>query len=230
MLSAFCTKMQKLQWTGLALVLLFPVLARAQSPEERIDAAISRARDIGIPVSLLESKRAEGQAKGVPMERIAAAIQTRLQHLERAQQALNRGASDVDAPQLSVAADAIGAGVSEAVLSEIASATTRERRSVAFAALTYLVSKEGLASNVALARVKEALAKGPEALANLPKGSAAAPGRSGEAPGAQGNRASPGRPDTVGAPSAVPPPGQTDRPDPPGQNRSNPGRGNARGK
>jgi hypothetical protein len=40
--------------------LLFPTVLLAQTPELRIDAAMSRARQGGIPVSLLESKIAEG--------------------------------------------------------------------------------------------------------------------------------------------------------------------------
>jgi hypothetical protein len=150
----------------LAFLLCLPAVVVAQSPEERIGAVMDRARQAGIPVSLLESKRAEGLAKGIPMDRIATATETRLQQLEKAQQAMAR-AQDVDAGQLSVGADAISAGVSEAVLDEIAVSAAADRRSAAVAALTHLVSSEGLRPDVALTRVKEALAKGSQALSDL---------------------------------------------------------------
>jgi len=61
--------------------------AQAQPPQERINAALARAQQVGIPVALLESKIAEGKAKGVSLERIAAAIERRQTTLERASQA-----------------------------------------------------------------------------------------------------------------------------------------------
>jgi hypothetical protein len=59
-----------------------------QGAQERIDTAIAHARSQGVPVSLLESKMAEGKAKGVPLDRIAAAIERREASLERAAQAM----------------------------------------------------------------------------------------------------------------------------------------------
>ena len=217
-------KMQKLQWVvGLVVLVLLPTVAEAQTVEERIEAAMARAQDAGIPVSLLESKRAEGQAKGVPMDRIATAVEARLQHLETARQAMGRVANDVDAAQLSVGADAIGAGVSEAVLAEIAGSAGRDRRSVAVAALTHLVSREGLASNVALARVKAALAQGPQALTNLATRAGAGRGRIPEGiPPTGGTPGAAGRSGAGGPPSSVPAPGQANPPAPPS-------RGNAPG-
>ena len=50
---------------------------RGSTPRSR------RALEAGIPVSLLERKIAEGKAKGVPMDRIAAAVQHRLEALTR---------------------------------------------------------------------------------------------------------------------------------------------------
>jgi hypothetical protein len=204
-----------------ALLILVPMMALAQTPEQRIETAMARAREAGIPLSLLESKRAEGQAKGVPMERIATAIETRLQHLETAQQVMGQAATDVDAAQLSVGADAIGAGVSETVLAQITTAAGRERRSVAVAALTYLVSRERLASNVALERVKAALEQGPQALANLARRSGAADGRVPDGLPAAGRRGTPAR-GVGGPPSSVPAPGQMNLPIPPSR-RGGPG-------
>jgi hypothetical protein len=60
----------------LAALLLFAPLSWAAAqgtPEQRIAAARQRASTVGIPVSLLDGKVAEGRAKGVPMDRIAAA-------------------------------------------------------------------------------------------------------------------------------------------------------------
>src|SRR5215470_716321 len=116
-----------------------PVLAQGgQGTQQRIDAALAQARSQGVPVSLLESKMAEGKAKGVPMDRIAAAIEHRESVLEQAAQAL-KGQAPVTDADLSVGADAVEAGVSEAVLKAVADSAPRDRRAVAIAALTELV-------------------------------------------------------------------------------------------
>lgn len=59
-----------------------PVLAAQDSTratgtgaDARVDAALAAAVSAGIPTSLLERKIAEGHAKGVPMERIAVAVE-----------------------------------------------------------------------------------------------------------------------------------------------------------
>jgi microcompartment protein CcmK/EutM len=161
------TQITKIRWTAALVVMaLLPAAVMAQSPQERLDAAIAHAQETGIPVSLLQSKIAEGRAKSIPMDRIATAVETRLRNLEQAKIAMNRGAGDVDAAQLSVGADAIGAGVSEGILTQIATSARRDRRAVAVAALTQLVL-HGIAPDVALVQVKDALAHGPQALANL---------------------------------------------------------------
>src|SRR5262245_59252610 len=139
--------------------------AQAQPPQERINAALARAQQVGIPVSLLESKIAEGKAKGVSLERIAAAIERREAVLERASQAL-RGEADA-AASLAVGADAIESGVNDAVLRAVAESAPRDRRNVAIAALTQLV-QQGQVPQAALERVRDALKRGPDALANLP--------------------------------------------------------------
>jgi len=155
------------QWIAAVTVLAFlPMVAAAETPQERIDQAMARAKDAGIPVELLESKVAEGRAKGIAADRIATAVQNRLHSLEQAKLIMTRGANDVDAAQLSVGADAISAGVGEAVLEKIAASTDRDRRTVAVAALTQLVL-HGMTPEAAFLRVKEALARGPQALASL---------------------------------------------------------------
>jgi hypothetical protein len=151
----------------LSLLVLMPAGVMAQTAEERIDAAFVQAEEAGIPVSLLESKIAEGHAKGIPMDQIAMATEQRLKGLARARDAMARGADDLDAAQVSVATDALGNGVSEAVLEEIANTTPRERRTVALAALAHLV-EEGIAPAEALARVNDALERNVDALARQP--------------------------------------------------------------
>jgi hypothetical protein len=196
------------------------VNAQAQPPQERINAALARAQQAGIPVALLESKIAEGKAKGVSLERIAVAIERRQGALERASQAL-RGEVDA-ASTLAVGADAIEAGVSEAVLRAVGEDAPRDRRSVAIAALTELVHR-GNTPEAALVRVREALRRGPDALSNLPA-EAAAGRRSGGPPDGQKSGNAFGRAGAEpGPPAAVPAPGkpsQAGRPEGQGRGRS----------
>ena len=168
---------------ALVVLAIVSVPALAQTPQERIDAAMTRSQQAGIPLSLLESKIAEGRAKGVAMDRIAAAVESRLRNLEQAKVVMARVANDVDGAQLSVGADAIGSGISDAVLEKITASAGRDRRAVAVAVLTQLVL-HGIAPEAALVQVKDALARGPQALANL----AAQPGVSGDHPQGAGTR------------------------------------------
>jgi hypothetical protein len=196
------------------------VNAQAQPPQERINAALARAQQAGIPVALLESKIAEGKAKGVSLERIAVAIERRQGALERASQAL-RGEVDA-ASTLAVGADAIEAGVSEAVLRAVGEDAPRDRRSVAIAALTELVHR-GNTPEAALVRVREALRRGPDALSNLPA-QAAAGQRGGGSPDGQKSGNAGGRAGAEpGPPAAVPAPGkppQAGRPQGQGRGRN----------
>jgi hypothetical protein len=185
-----------------ALMLLLPAALAAQTPEQSTEAALLKAQQVGIPVSLLESKIAEGKAKGVSADRIAAAVNARLAGLERAQAAL-AGRGTVSESDLALGGDAVQSGVSEAVLSFLADATQGERRGAAIAALTELV-RMGHAPEHALERVIEALGDGPDALANLP---AQAQQRRGERPaGVPGASGVPGP--HSGPPATVPAPGQ----------------------
>ena len=176
-----------------------------QEPQRRIDDALARARSQGVPVSLLESKIAEGKAKGVPIDRIASAIDRREAALERAAQAL-KGHEAVGAADLSVGADAVEAGVNEAVLKAIADSAPRDRRAIAIAALTELVQR-GTAPEAALVRVRDALKRGPDALAAVgADGSNRAGGGA-----ARGGEVS-GRGAAPGPPASVPAPGGTSQP------------------
>lgn len=155
------------------LLLLVPLAAPAQQParggtaEARLQAALQAAAEAGIPVTLLERKVAEGKAKGVPMERIATAVEHRLQALTQAREAFRRGrVESTTAADLAIAADAVQAGVSQNAIAEIARTAPRERRAVAVAVLTNLVAL-GHASERALTQVQAAMGRGPEALLNL---------------------------------------------------------------
>ena len=177
-----------------------------QGAQERIDAAFARARSQGVPVGLLESKMAEGKAKGVALDRIAVAIERREASLERAAQAMKGQEALTDA-DLSVGADAVEAGVSDAVLKAVTDSAPRERRAVAIAALTELV-RRGTAPDAALARVREALKRGPDALAAV--GTDRGEDRAG-AGAAHGGEAG-GRGAAAGPPANVPAPGGTSQP------------------
>jgi hypothetical protein len=195
--------------------------AMAQTTQERIDAATAHAREAGIPVTLLESKVAEGKAKGIPMDRIATAVERREASLEKASQAL-RGRPDVGAADLSVGADAIETGVSAAVLKAIADSAPRDRRVVAIAALTELV-REGHVPEAALESVKDALKRGPDALANLPAQAAGGQGRSGGQPNTSGSNGQ-GRGGAQSPPASVPAPGTSTEPTKPGGKPADPGK------
>ena len=148
--------------------------ASAGSAGARIDAALQSAVKAGIPVSLLERKVAEGEAKGVPMARIAVAVEHRLDVLTQAQDALLKaGLKNSTEGELSVAADAVQAGVSQSALVAISQRAPDNSRTVAIAVLTDLVAL-GQASDQALVRVEGALDHGAEALANLSAQSAGA--------------------------------------------------------
>jgi len=158
-----------------AALLLAPAALPAQdstaasqpAAQARIDAALSAAAQAGVPASLLERKLAEGKAKGVPMDRIAAAVEQRLQALSEAHGALmDAGLTSTTEGELSVAADAVQAGVSHSSLVTLSRGAPDGSRAVAIAVLGDLVAA-GQASSQALARVEGALERGPEALANL---------------------------------------------------------------
>lgn len=203
-------------WTNLA-------AAQVQPPQDRINTALARARQVGIPVSLLEAKIAEGKAKGVSIDRIAAAIERRETTLEHASQVM-KGQPGAGEAELSLAADAIDSGVNDAVLKAVSESAPRERRAVAIAALTELV-KLGHAPDAALARVQQALKRGPEALINLPAEAGRGRGQVPETP--ETGRGTGGTAPN-GPPTSVPAPGQSTqptKPDRPTGPQTTPGRG-----
>lgn len=174
--------------------------AGAQDAQRRIDQARRTATTSGVPVQLLEDKVAEGRAKGVPLDRIAAAVEHRLAMLTQARGVMGR---TVAAQDLSAGADALDAGVTPAVLATLSTQAPPAQRAVAVAVLTQLVS-EGLASERALERVQAALQRGPDALRELPaqsrgQGNAGSPPAHGRS-GARGNRGAGGPPASVPSP------------------------------
>jgi hypothetical protein len=137
-----------------------------KTPQTRIEAALQAAAEAKIPLSLLQSKVAEGQAKHVSAERIAIAVETRLKALLRADLVLDR--ADVSAEssaELAVSADALEAGVSEKALVSISKSSPDERRVVAVAILADLV-RLGQTSDAALTQVSAAVTSSTT-LANL---------------------------------------------------------------
>jgi hypothetical protein len=192
------------------LLALVPVAATAQQdPAERVRTATQQAAAQGIPVVLLENRVAEGRAKGVPMERIAAAVERRAASLVRAQELMRRDARDLTAADLAAGADAMEAGIGDDALRVVMRHARAEDRPVAIAVLTYLHREQGVPVDRALELVRAAMARGPEALRNLPAQAAAGQNRGGGPPEGVGNRpphAGQGRPG--GPPAAIPAPGE----------------------
>jgi hypothetical protein len=119
-----------------------------------------------VPASLLESKVREGEAKRVPQERIAMAVEARLEALVKASNIMKR--ANVEArsdSEFAVAADALQAGVSEKALIQTYKGASADTRVVAVAVLTDLV-RLGNNSETAFARVNSTFGS-TVALANL---------------------------------------------------------------
>jgi hypothetical protein len=139
---------------------------QARTPQARIDAALNAAARANVPAELVKSKIAEGEAKHVPAERIAAAVEARVTSLVRASEAMKRaGVESESAGELAVTADALDAGVDENALIRVTREAPAERRAVAIAVLSDLV-RLGHASDRALERVSAAV-RSSAALANL---------------------------------------------------------------
>jgi len=140
--------------------------AQPGTPQARIDAAVHAAAEAKIPTSLLTNKVTEGEAKHVPPERIANAVEARLKSLVRASAMLTRGdVAQQSAADLSVAADALEAGVTEDAVVRVTKSAPPERRVVAIAVLADLV-RLGQSSANAMAQVTSAVGTST-ALANL---------------------------------------------------------------
>ena len=131
--------------------------SQVRTPQARIDGAMQAAARARVPVSLLESKVAEGAAKRVPQERVAAAVEARLSALVRAGETMDRAqVSSATAGDFAVTADALEAGVSENALIKVQRNAAPERRAVAVAVLADLV-RLGHGSAHALTQVSAAI-------------------------------------------------------------------------
>lgn len=202
-------RIERAMSVALTVLTVAPALLAGQAAQQRIDVALSRALESGIPVALLESKVAEGRAKGIPLDRIAQAVEQRLSTLTRVQSSFGQR-MQLNPQELGVAGDALQAGVDEAVLSTISERAPRDRRAVAIATLAHLVQL-GMASETALERVTEAMERGSEALLNLPaqaQGQGRALGRAEGVPG-RGQAGEGGR---GGPPASVPAGGRSNDP------------------
>jgi len=196
-------------------------VAGQQNAAARIETAKRDAAAAGIPVALLESRVAEGRAKGVPMERIAAAVERRASSLIQARQALTPAVRNLTEADLSAGADAVEAGIEGGALREVIASAQAEDRPVALAVLTYLHREQGMPVGEAVGHVKQALKSGPEALRTLPSQAAANRGGGrGRTPPGQAKKG------TSGAPQAIPTPGKK-----PGVGKptEKPGKGKGRG-
>ena len=139
---------------------------QARTPQARIDAAMAAAAQANVPVELIKSKVAEGEAKRVPPERIATAVEARVKSLVHASETMKRADIETSsAGELSVTADALEAGVSENAVVRISKEAPAERRTVAIAVLADLV-RLGNASERAFERVSAAV-RSSAGLANL---------------------------------------------------------------
>jgi hypothetical protein len=188
----------------LAALLLVPGALAGQDPGRRIEAAESRAAAAGVPVSLLESRVAEGRAKGIPLDRIAAVVERRAGSLVAARRAMDDVAPRIRPADLDAGADAVEAGIDAGTLRRVIQASGEGDRSVAIAVLTYLHRERGVPVAEALNEVTTALKKGPRALRDLPNQSGAR--GHGKGPGGSGP---PGqvKKGKGGPPAAVPAPG-----------------------
>jgi hypothetical protein len=225
-----------IRFASISMILLAVPLVSASAqeldPAQRVQAALDRAAAAGIPVSLLESKIAEGRAKGVRPDVLAGAIERREVGLLRAREAMSAAAA-VSPADLGVGADALEVGVQPEVLRRLAASASSEHRAVAIVALTELVVA-GHPAEQALQQVQEALRRGPAALSNLPRGRGVGPppdagrgrGPGGQGPPGQGGGAGPG------PPAGVPGGGQGQGPGgegPPGQGGGGGGGGGGQG-
>jgi hypothetical protein len=149
------------------------------------------------------TKIAEGRAKGISEERIAAVAERRAARLITAQESLAGSGKRIGGAEIAAGADALEAGVDGRSLRSVIQQAREEDAAVALAVLGELV-KQGVPVSQAHARVTAALQHGGDALAALPQQALEAQERRG-APDGVGRPATAGRPSGVGsAPTGTP--------------------------
>ena len=193
--------MNRTLFVAVAVLVAAPLPLHAQLPtnaSQRIEAAKARAAQAKVPVELIESKIAEGRAKGASEDRIAAAVERRAAALTRAQEAMSRSGRNLSRAELAAGADAAEAGVDAKALRTALESAPEGKGAVALAVLGELHS-QGMPVDRALAAVTDAMKRGGDALANLPA-QAAARERRGPPAGVGGQGG--GRPSGVAASGA----------------------------
>jgi len=130
---------------------------------------LAAAQAAGVPASILELKVKEGQAKHVPLVRVASAVEERLQALISADVFLRDLVPErtPPTPELTVAADAILAGIELETLARIHRDTPADQRIVAMSVLAEVV-RMGIPPDAAATEVRDAVRSGAEALLGLP--------------------------------------------------------------
>jgi hypothetical protein len=137
--------------------------------EARIQTTFEQALSAGVPVSLLESKIAEGHAKGVDMDRIAAVVESRLEVLVRAQEAIQARGSVVSAAELAAAANALDAGARADAVQRVHVSAPEEHRAAALSLFAELIAS-GQLPEQALVGVQNALTHRTDALLRFTTG------------------------------------------------------------
>jgi hypothetical protein len=154
-----------------AVFLLLPAALHGQAAQARIDAVLAEAARLQLPVSVLKNKVAEGRAKNVPAEKIAAVVEARLKTFVRASDVLTRmNITARGAGEVVLLADALDAGIRENIAVETLRSIPPERREVTMSALTSMV-RGGVVTELQLADVQRASAGSlkisPEKLAEI---------------------------------------------------------------
>lgn len=132
----------------------------------RIQEAVTKARDAGVPAGPVLDKALEGIAKGVPAARLAPAVEAYVDRLARAAAVLGEGPPPAE---IVAAADALGRGVPEGQLQAVTRAAGAEDRAIALVVLGDLVEM-GVPADRAAGAVQDAMAagRGGETLLHLP--------------------------------------------------------------
>jgi hypothetical protein len=151
--------------------------ATVQTPQVRIDAVLAEAARLQLPVSGLKNKVAEGRAKNITPEKIAAVVEARLKSLSRASEVLTRMNVTVrNAGEVALLADALEAGIRENLAVETLRSIPVDRREVAMSTLTSMV-RSGVVSQVQLADLQKTFFETvltPEKISEIIASSAAA--------------------------------------------------------
>jgi hypothetical protein len=104
---------------------------------------LQRAREQGLPLSVLSGKAAEGVLRGIPSQRIVSAVTALKERMLTAQSAL----APAEAAEIKEGAGALGVGVSVATLRDLRQRRPNTSVSIPLAVLTQLVAQGVPAAN-----------------------------------------------------------------------------------